>query len=315
MTLEQLLRKVEEGFLRPDGRRVAEAKDRARRLIAALDAAPDAWMYRVLRDEHHGSLSRGTGIRDFKDVDFLVVLSRSALKTSAGGDRSPRDTVHRMARRLERSRQGLVTMGHVEVRPQDHSVGVTYPASGYRIDLVPALVSGGYGWRLVPEKSTNAWVRSNPSKHVEILDQAKARSPGALIAIRLLKGWSRARGYNAPLPSFAIECLVIQRVLASGGTVSEIVSGVFSEIAGRDKRARLDLGSTRSADPPPVRVPTVVMERNITHELDAAHRRRIIEACRVAEERLEDIRSKLRCGSDGPALTAARDLFVGHRWC
>jgi hypothetical protein len=125
--------------LRPEPHRVTEARERAKRLIEELDEKEDARMFSVRRAIEHGSHSRDTALAGFKDMDFLVVLEPEALRTSTGSERSATDTVVRMAGAIAERRAGMVTNGIIEVRAQDHSVGIKYPRYDLRIDLVPAV--------------------------------------------------------------------------------------------------------------------------------------------------------------------------------
>jgi len=208
--LSALFRDMDEAYLRPRSDKVRKAKRRADRLIEELDRGR-AWMYKVLRVHDHGSLSRGTALRHFKDLDRLIELDPVALRTLAGQPRSARDTIRRMTQHIADRRSGLVSMGAMTVRSQDHSVGIEYPGSGMQIDLVPAVTLEGDLY--IPEQGTGNWILTDPAGTAARLQKAKKRAPHAGIAIRLLKGWKRARGRNAPIPSFAVETWVVDTVL------------------------------------------------------------------------------------------------------
>lgn len=300
-----------ERLLRPDPRRVAQADTRARRIVEELDRKPDAWMYEVKGVVSHGSHSRDTALAAFKDVDYLVELVPDSLRTVAGQMRSPRDTVGRLARALEERRRGLVEMGHLEIRHQDHSVGVKYPHSGYRIDLVPALRQEEGTW-LIPEKSTREWISTSPPQLAEHLGHIQARNSRARATIRLLKGWRRARGKRMRIPSYALELWVLDRAASSPASLVSLVRGLLEELARADKRRRLVLRGEAST-----RAPVICIDpwsgANITADLTQKHKKRLIENARRALDILDEAQEAKRTHGRGVASRLER-LFVGPRW-
>ncbi len=305
--LAAVLRATDEE-LRPDAAEVAEAEGRANRLIAELHRG-GAWMYRVVEIIDHGSMSRGTALRGFRDLDKLVVLDPQALLTTRGTPRTPRDTIQRMAGAIESRRQGLVNQGTIVVRAQDHSVGVEYPATGFRIDLVPAVREQGR--LLIPEHGSDRWIPTDPATTKSRLTRAKQLAPHAGIVVRLLKGWRRARGQHAPLRSFAVETLVVDAVLSRPDTLDGLVYNFFAEIAGQPANRRLALGAG-TASRAPVVVVDPVSGGNLASDLRASHRVALIRAGRVAVEQLSEIEALAEAGQARSALSGSRRLFVGR---
>jgi hypothetical protein len=238
----EVLRQTD-ALLIPDPGKIVRAKERARRLAEALDRS-DAAMFRVVRCHDHGSTSRGTCIDGFQDLDLLVELDPATLRTGSGSERTPSDTISRMARALEARRRGPVSLGLVKIRAQDHSVGVEYAGQeGFRVDLVPA-IDAGAGRLKIPERGSGRWIVTSPGETKQRVERAIRRSPEVISAIRLLKGWKRARGRNAPIPSFGVETMVVDAALAGSAALEGLVRDFFHTIAGSDARMRLVLGGT-----------------------------------------------------------------------
>jgi len=306
--LSAVLRDVDEAYLRPRSKAVREAKDRAERVIHELDQGK-AWMYRVLRVHDHGSLSRGTALRHFNDLDRLIELDPVALQTRRGQFRTARDTIRRMAHHITLRRAGLVTMGSLKVRAQDHSVGIEYPGSGLRIDLVPAVTIKGALY--IPEQGTGDWILTDPAATAARLRQAKRAAPHAGVAIRLLKGWSRARGRNAPISSFAVETWVVDEVLNRPRPLDELVATFFHEIGASNASRRLTLGSSGVVQGA-VTLVEPVSGNNLTQDLRRYHRTALVRSCRRALNKLVGVERHANARRHSLSLSAARRLFVGQ---
>lgn len=306
--LSIVVREVDEKYLRPDADAVREAKRRAETLIDELHRGR-AWMYRVLQVHGHGSLSRGTALRHFKDLDRLIELDPVALRTRVGRFRTARDTIGRMALNIAERRAGMVSMGALNVRPQDHSVGIEYPG-GLRIDLVPAVRSDGL--LHIPEQETGNWIVTDPDATAARLARAKRAAPHAGIAVRLLKGWARARGRNAPMPSFAIETWVVEQVLLRPLSLDELVAGFWHEVAAANVARRLALGLSRKVEGA-ITLIDPVSGNNLTQSLERHHRVALIASCRDACKSLLELERLAKAGRHSLAVKAAVPLFVG-RW-
>ena len=308
--LETVLRQVDERYLRPQPAAIREAKARADRLVTELHRGR-AWMYQVVQVHDHGSVSRGTAIRYFNDLDRLVELDPDALRTRSGRFRSAQDTIGRMATHIRTRWGGLVALGNITVRAQDHSVGVWYPGSDLRIDLVPAIFDQGE--LLIPERGTRRWIVTHPGKTSARLARAKRAAPHAGIAIRLLKGWARARGRNAPIPSFAIEALVVDQAVSRPARLSSVIRSFFNDIADSDARRRLHLGQHGHLQGA-ITIVDPVSGNNITESLTREHRQVLIHASRRALPVLDEMEDAAADGRVAQAINAGRNLFVGRRY-
>jgi len=302
-----LLHQVDREELRPDGDAVREAHKRANKLIEEIQLGP-SWMFDIVEVIEHGSMSRGTGLRSFRDLDKLVILNPEALRTQAGSERTPKDTIHRLADTVRKRRAGLVSLGTLEVRAQAHSVGVSYPASSIRIDLVPA-VRTRTGQIVIPEPGTESWIQTNPGETRRRLEDAKRLAPHAGVAIRLLKGWSRARG--GVLPSFGIETAIVNQILAFGPTsLVDLVRGFIEGVAASDMRRPLLLGASRIPFTP-VTLVDPVSGANLTNRMGFDHKKKLIDRCRWTRDHLSRLDDIGESGKREVALTLARKLFVG----
>lgn len=291
----------------PDRAQVQEAERRAATLIQELSDGP-AWMFQVVRWDPHGSHARDTALVGSSDYDALVVLNRSALRTTRGEDRSASDTLRRMSDAINARRAGLRAQGFLEARPQGHSVGVQYLRSGLHLDLVPVR-RWGRGLE-IPSRARGEWIATHPGRAVQRLEAATAAVPHARDAVRLVKGWRRARGRNAPLPSYALELLMVERALTDGGTLLELVYDFFADVANHDKRKRIVLRG--ASDGLPVQVQDPDTGENVTADRTAAHRRTLVESCRRAVDALDEVFGKLKQDPDARVGGALERLFVGR---
>ncbi len=308
VNLSDLLEDMEEE-LRPEADRVVEAERRARTLIADLHRKEDAWMFEVVDEVPHGSHARDTAIVGFKDIDYLVVLNPTALNKLDGTERSARDTVARLARMIRERRGGLVAQGTIEVRSQEHSVGVKYPGTRLRVDLVPALRTQQHGCFLIPNRATDEWMETRPYLLKGRLTRAEGENAHVKKAIRLVKGWRRARGKAMQIPSYAVELLLSEWAGAHAG-LSGLVRAFFDRLATAHAGQRLALLGEPDRSPITVRDPWSGV--NVADELSADHRARLIENARRALEELDEAKSLATEGRGRGALGVLRRLFKGN---
>jgi hypothetical protein len=306
--LDSLLDAVDDELL-PEPDRVTEAKARAKKLIADLHKMEKAWMFEVDDAVPHGSHARETAIVDFKDIDYLVVLNQEALLTTDGAERTARDTVGRLASALRARRGGLVAQGTIQVRSQKHSVGVKYPGSRLRVDLVPARRTDERGCFLIPDRSIDRWVETRPHQLKRYVTLAEGTNPNVRAAIRLIKGWRRARGKAMQIPSYAIE-LLLGRWAADESGLEGLVRVFFERFAGGHARQRLVL--LGDSDNAPVTVRDPWSSLNVTDELSADHRARLVENAGRALYELDEAASLVGMGRERGALGVLRRLFKGN---
>jgi len=294
--------------LHPEPERLKLARERADNIIDELHRGP-AWMFEVKAVHEHGSHARSTALRGFSDLDLLVELNPHALRTVRDEERTPEDTLRRMARAINDRWAGLKAMGFVKARPQGHSVGVIYPRSNLRIDLVPVLRRRTK--MLIPSVREGDWIQTFPGRAAARLEQAKVQLPHVAEAVRLLKGWRRARGSAVAIPSYALEILLVDRALEQGGSLFELIYGFLGEVADCDMRYRLELRGNL-ANPPPMLVTDPDTEVNVTEKLTATHRRNLIDRCRWTRDALDEVLQRLAVDPDARVGSALDRLFVGN---
>lgn len=304
--LTPALRQLDAALLVPPDEDVQLGLRRAETLTRALNRR-DAWRFEVLDTKVHGSLSRGTSIRTHGDVDLLVVLNPEQLRTARGQLLSPAATIRELATHIEAHKGGLLAMGMIEVRRQGHSVGCWYPASAVSVDLVPA-IRDGQGF-LIPERETASWIHTRPAGAKARLTRAEGRCPEVRAAVRLLKGWARARGRAVALGSYAIESVVVQRAMDGYEDLGELVLGLLQDLAEAHGGRRLVLGRY-DADNTPVTVRGAGEEGNLAASLHARQRVALIEAARWSRDELHEAVAMLQAGRS--AHSTLRRLFVGR---
>ncbi|MEZ4433716.1 MAG: nucleotidyltransferase [bacterium] len=300
--LNPLIRDIEMA-LRPDPERVKLARSRMESLVARIDKGADRFDVRAIRP--HGSLARGTAIRGFPDIDCLIVLDAQSRGIRRGDD--PKNTIHELRRWIEARHRGLVTLGHIVPRSQTHSVGVEYPGQGLRVDLVPALVRPGRGGHIyrIPSREKQRWIHSNIGRFEAL---AKEASPKTRAAIRLIKGWRRARGDNSgfSLPSYAIELMLLTAPRPANATAwLTVVRAFFERIADAHMQRRLVLDANDTGDPVSFSEPWT--KENLLSGNDGAGRRALIEKCRWTVDRLD---AAAAAATARGASTILRSVFI-----
>lgn len=296
--------------LRPAAKQIRAARDRAQSIVGLLHADNRrASMFQVDDLIAHGSLSRGVGLSAFRDIDYIVLFDSDSLLTLQGADRSAQDTVTRMARVIRERKAGVVAMGFVEVRAQNHSVGVSYPNSGYRIDLVPAKLEDGQ--IMIPCRFENEWIVTAPDRARQRLERAMQVSKDVGAAIRLLKGWNRARGKSIKLSSYAIELVLVKRATQRKSDLLELIGWFFDTVASADKRHRLSLVGEQT-DNSHITVQDPDSKKNVMEGIDHDERKKIIEACRWTMDKLDDVLERLADDPEAGVQSALRQIFIGN---
>lgn len=292
---------LDDQHLIPTRERVAEAKARARELVQALNESP-AWMFQVDELVEHGSLSRGTALREFGDIDVLVLLNEDALKTGAGTERTAEDTIRRMAQTLRESPRVPVSRGEVLIRPQTHSVGVTFNHAKLRVDLVPAVrrPTGLF----IPRRVDGEWIRTYVENVSARLSAVAVETPWVKRAVRLLKGWRIRNKDQLPLSSYALETLVVNRAARTQGQLASLIYRFFKDIADEHMGRRLVLDGVAHAQAP-VSLEDPYTGLNLTEGWGATERKRLMAICR---EDLGALQETLRRLEQSPGARIERAL-------
>lgn len=294
--------------LTPRPARIAEARQRAEKLIADLHRWSDRFSVRRVRP--FGSIHRGTGLAQFRDIDYLIPVDERDLATRDGQRRTAARTLGELATWVEHCRAGVVEMGTVRVRLQKHSVGLEYRGTDLRVDLVPALLTAGRGKDiyLIPSREYGTWIRTRLDHIEQLADDAP---PRVLSAIRLLKGWKRARGKRRgfSLPSYALEMMMLRRDLPPHNQPPlQIAADFIRWIAEASAKERLSLDGFVTTDPVAYRDPW--SGENLLGANDRAGRVRLIKAARWSRDKLDEA----AMASERRARSLMYDVFVGAQW-
>ena len=181
-----------------------------------------------------GSMSRGTAIRNFSDVDILVSLEKWTLEDQP----KPAAMVSRLAQALSREFPGAHILGNV--------VRVDFP-SGPDVDVLTGLCDSlndlGNQVYMIPTEDLRRWQPFEPAN----IDQALYVRSGELgpkfkALIRLIKWWSRENG--RPLASYEIETIASSSFGQSMPELPESVA-MFFDSAVRSVHDRQDLNMTK----------------------------------------------------------------------
>lgn len=297
------------GALRPLKARIRDAEDCAERLIESLDRTSER--FTIKRYFGHGSVHRETALAGFDDIDYLLVLDPADLQTSAGTRPTPGYAIGWLRDSLIRCRAGVVEAGTLRIRDQKHSVGVIYDGRErkFRVDFVPAIASRGRAPLQIPSRARQAWIETRP-RH---LAQRVAEMPNpAVDAIRLLKGWRRARG---PRPGFTLPSYAIEQMVAQRGDLHrlkhplDIVDRLLEEWATSNARSRLTLIG------PPQKASITLIDphsgENLMADNDASARSALISAARRARRDIGKAVVELNHGRTGTAAGNFERLFIG----
>lgn len=302
--------------LTPTAERIAFAQDRAERLIMDFDRLCED--VHVVQAHLFGSVRRETALRGFRDIDFLLELRDDSLRLKSGDGRLiPARALRRVAQGLEHCRAGPVAQQTVKADPRSHCVAFEYPNHKLRVDLVPAFRLRGKDRFEIASVTEKRWIESRPFLLREKLDAAP---PKVRDAIRLLKGWRRARGGHAAglrLPSYAIATWFLTRPLPPQTTPPlELVAEFFDVVASSKASSRLVLRGPDDGEQMVLVSPTTRLNVLRSHpktppNVVRERKSRLIYRCRDARAALERIRLEAPYRSDSATLNALRAFFIG----
>lgn len=154
-------------------------------------ASIDSWLSAdlgILRVFETGSWSHGTAVAPWSDVDYFTSMPL------ARPDNSATD--------LESLRKSLVTrFPGTWIRITRPAVAITF-ANAPDVEITPAHLTtdGDY---LIPNPQGQGWIRSNPLKHNEYVNQTRDQISEAKRFIRLLKEWKYQQ--RVPISSLYLE--------------------------------------------------------------------------------------------------------------
>lgn len=164
-----------------------------------------------------GSYSRSTLIAPLKDADIDVVVVLDAqyfyrYNGQNGGQAGLLDLLKRTLKKTYPNTPDISRNGQA----------VTIQFSDFMVDVVPAFNRKGGGY-LIPNSVSQAWISTDPKKHVDILSTENKAHNGDLIPLtKMIKGWNRT--INDEFRSFHLEVMAQQ--ILDRVTISDYSSGV-----------------------------------------------------------------------------------------
>ncbi|MCI0560534.1 MAG: hypothetical protein MN733_18765 [Nitrososphaera sp.] len=163
-----------------------------------------------------GSYSRQTLIAPLKqaDIDIVVVLDPKYFHNyngQNGGQAGLLDLLKRVLKKTYPTTPDISRNGQA----------VTIQFTDFVVDVVPAFNRQGGGY-LIPNSITQAWLSTDPKKHVEIWSATNQSHNADLVPLmKMLKAWNRATSMF--LRSFHLETMVLQ--ILNNVTISDFPSG------------------------------------------------------------------------------------------
>lgn len=259
-----------------------------------------------------GSLAKSTANHPVKDIDLVVLFDEQDWLTR-GTRYKPATVIGELTSRLSKTYAPRIAAGHVNVVPQDHSVGLEFiNESRVNVDVVPAFVVNSKQKILeIPERSTKEWVQTSPENQLITLRRLSQRRHALRGAIRLLKLW-RINTRALPLSSFALEILA-QIVVnhRAPQTPMAIVEAVLKLIVATELTVPMSLVKQPTPSAPIVIMDTGVQGNNVTGHLTQHDRALTV---RLAAERLTALQKAatlVEAGKERGTKTRLRPFF-GH---
>lgn len=165
--------------------------------------------YRLLSDSANsflvGSYGKNTEIRPPSDVDILFELPDSVYDRFLG-------RAGNIQSQLLQEVRGVLakTFSTTEVRGDGQIVSVGF--STYAVEVLPAFIAPGLGYRHADSNANGSWRYTNPKQEMTSLIVSNALTGGKTThLIKLTKAWKRAR--NVDVKSLVLE-LAAQQFLA-----------------------------------------------------------------------------------------------------
>ena len=163
----------------------------SRRKASINRTSIDAWLTKdlgILRVFETGSWSHGTAAAPWSDVDYFSSMPGVRPNNSATD--------------LETLRKSLAArFPGTWVRVTRPAVAIAF-ADAPDVEITPAHLSWG-GDYLIPDPQGTGWIKSNPLKHNEYVNQTRDQIPEAKSFIRLLKRWKYQQ--RVPVASLYLE--------------------------------------------------------------------------------------------------------------
>ncbi len=144
-----------------------------------------------------GSMTRGTGLSGYADVDVIAVLDQRHCV-----NRSPTSL-------LQEVRDTMATYNAKVIKKNGQAVTL-YFSTWPNVDLVPAQDFGGTGVK-IPDMNTERWILSFPDSHDRLVAGLSQRHRQLIV---IAKCWNKA--HSSYVQSFHIDCIVAKVDIYAG---------------------------------------------------------------------------------------------------
>jgi predicted nucleotidyltransferase len=215
----------------------AQVRRLRERLEGYLAEHPDFTLKKILLS---GSLAKGTALRSLNDIDVAAYIS--------GAD-APKEVRALLEYLAERLRKAFPNFSPDQVKPQTHSVTVSFKGSGLDVDVVPILYNGDPAWYgYLVSQDDGSLLKTNIPFHLKFMGKRKkAQETHFAQVARLVKFWTRKikneqNGFR--FKSFMVE-LVLAHLADGGADLSdypESLQAFFTYIAKSNFREQIVFG-------------------------------------------------------------------------
>lgn len=245
-----------------------------------------------------GSYARHTKTKPLKDIDIFFVLSESEKHYHSKAASVVLDDFY----------SALVDKyGQASVREQARSVNVDFGVvidsddnTDYRIvsiDAVPCFATGDE--YEIPDSASGKWIKTNPEIHKKKATEAhQAYANEWKGLVRMVKYWNNnpKHGSEKPVkPSFLMEVMALECLHGGwGGSFDREIQAFLATLADRIYDEWPDPAGLGPA---------------ISDDMDAARKERAHRLLQVASHEASLAINHVRCGRNGEALRAWRELF------
>jgi len=164
-----------------------------------------------------GSYRRNTMIAPLSeaDVDIFIVLDSQYFHRYNGQNGGQGDLLDLVKRTLKKTYTRTPDISR-------NGQAVTIRFEDYVVDVVPSFRREGGGY-LIPNSITQAWIATDPKKHVEISSTSNATHNGDYVPlVKMIKAWNKKHG--SFFRSFHLEVLALE--IFKNVTITNYYSGL-----------------------------------------------------------------------------------------
>jgi len=164
-----------------------------------------------------GSYARNTMIGPLKeaDVDIFAVLDASYHAFYNGQNGGPAGLLDWVKRTLRKTYTKTP-----DISRNGQAVSIQF--TDFLVDVVPGFYRQGGGF-IIANSRTNAWISTDPKRHVELISAANQTHQQKLIPlIKMIKGWNKC--HSSYFTSFHLEVLAMQ--IMANVTITDYPSGL-----------------------------------------------------------------------------------------